>query len=64
MSVIQLLSENNMDNNQVAEKLDKMIELLEAIDWKLWELYNIGRQSTGEAAQESKVKWVDNNGNN
>ncbi len=50
------------DNNILGEKLDKMIELLEAIDWKLWELYNIGRQSTG-AATESKVTWVDKDAN-
>jgi len=36
------------DNNQVAEKLDKMIELLEAIDWKLW---NFHQKVMGDAPE-------------
>lgn len=31
------MSEESKDSNQeVAEKLDQVIELLKAIDWKLW----------------------------
>jgi len=37
---------------------EQMIKLLEAIDWKLWEIHQIIKANTANA-DESKVNWVD-----
>jgi len=41
-------------NQQTSE--EKLFKLLESIDWKLWEMYNILKDSTTEKAKPAPKK--------
>jgi hypothetical protein len=41
-------------NQQTSE--EKLFKLLESIDWKLWEMYNILKDSTTEKAKPTPKK--------
>ena len=52
------MTENKNPWEVLEKNSEQMIKLLEAIDWKLWELFQIIKAKTTDP-DESKVNWVD-----
>jgi hypothetical protein len=54
-----------MINSKLTKQVDKqtseekLFKLLESIDWKLWEMYNMMKEVTGKDAAKKPIKKSD-----